>query len=94
MCATAFLRCTQILRDPNELDAVISHVSSAALSRLVAVRIPAGRPQDADKEGGHNDWNDDEWGSDIHVQIPQPQITRAPSALFKVRRHTITDLLK
>jgi len=72
---------------------MVWHVAHAAFSGLMAVRIAARSPEDAGEEDGNDNGYDDEWGSDIHGQIPQIQIIRGlsdltgwPSPGFPARR--------
>jgi len=60
---------------------MVWHVADAAFCGLVAVRIAARSPEDAGEEDGNDNGYDDEWGSDIHGQIPQIQIIRGRSDL-------------
>jgi hypothetical protein len=55
---------------------MVWHVADTAFSGLMAVRIAARSPQDAGAEDGNDNGYDDDWGSDIHVQIPQIQTIR------------------
>jgi hypothetical protein len=46
-----------------------------------AVSRAAGGPQDTDEKGDHNDEDDHEWGSDIHLQDSLPLEYQSPSRL-------------
>lgn len=50
---------------------LVAHVTGAALRRLVAVRVSTGCEQNAAEERDDNDRHNNEWGSDVHFQIPR-----------------------
>lgn len=48
---------------------LVLHMSGAALCGLMAIGIAAGSPEDAGKEDGNDNWNDDQWRSDVHAKF-------------------------
>src|SRR5262249_38941427 len=65
------------LFEPNSeaLSVVIRHMPDTALSRLMAVGIAAGCPQNAREKDSHDNRYNDEWGSDVHVQSLTPRLS-------------------